>query len=206
MKRVLFFDTETTGKIDWKAPNGAKHQPRIVQLGAILCLGPTEPVARIEAIVKPDGWAIPDDAAAIHGITTEIAMEKGFPIADVLHLFHTLCVMSDELVAYNADFDMRMLAIEADRTMVLEPWRKLPVVDPMHICTSICQLPGQYGDYKWPKLAEAFEKVVGRPWVQNHTALDDVRALATLYFKLRDDDLLPKPAPDDANEASAAIP
>jgi hypothetical protein len=32
----LFFDVETTGMIDWKAPMLSPRQPRVVQLAAIL--------------------------------------------------------------------------------------------------------------------------------------------------------------------------
>ena len=193
--RVLFADCETTGKIDWKADNDAPQQPRIVQLGAILAAGPTEPLCRLELIIKPEGWTIPEEAAAIHGITTEIAASKGVPITAAMRIFGELCTIADTIVAYNADFDIRMLNIEADRNVTWRPWIKLQVVDPMHICTSICQLPGNYGDYKWPKLKEAYEKVIGKPLAQTHTALSDVRATATLFYKLLEDGLIPKPKP-----------
>lgn len=43
---ILFYDTETTGKADFRAAPDAAHQPRLVQLAAILAnpdTGPTIP-------------------------------------------------------------------------------------------------------------------------------------------------------------------
>ena len=36
MNLALFYDTETTGLPDFKAPSEAQHQPHIVQLAALL--------------------------------------------------------------------------------------------------------------------------------------------------------------------------
>jgi len=35
---ILFYDTETTGLPDFKAPSDAPHQPRIIQLAVIYFL------------------------------------------------------------------------------------------------------------------------------------------------------------------------
>ncbi len=39
--------------------------------------------------------------------------------------------------------------------------------------TGVCKIPGYYGDYKWPSLAEAFEIILNKEANQNHRALDD---------------------------------
>lgn len=51
MKKVLFFDTETTGKWDFKADISSSTQPSIVQIAALLYNG-TEQVAQFSLIVK----------------------------------------------------------------------------------------------------------------------------------------------------------
>ena len=66
-----FFDSETNGKADFKAPPEAPHQPRLVQLAAILTTDDCEEVSTINLLVRPDGWTIGPEAEAVHGISTE---------------------------------------------------------------------------------------------------------------------------------------
>ena len=76
---ILFFDTETTGVIprglEHSPLNYAQRYPRIVQLSWQVCDGPT--VKEGDFIIRPDGFTIPDEAAAVHGITTERAIAEG---------------------------------------------------------------------------------------------------------------------------------
>lgn len=53
---LVFFDVETTGIPDFKAPSDAPHQPHMVQLGALL----VEPDTRIEraAVNSPQPGAV----------------------------------------------------------------------------------------------------------------------------------------------------
>ena len=77
MSLLFFYDTETSGLPDWKSPSEAEHQPHIVQAaGAIVDSESRETIASVEWIAKPDGWVIPDEVAAIHGITTERALQE----------------------------------------------------------------------------------------------------------------------------------
>ncbi|KAG1311504.1 hypothetical protein G6F63_016316 [Rhizopus arrhizus] len=46
-----------------------------------------EIVASLDVIVRPDGWIIPDEGAAMHGITTEHAAAVGVPESLALSLF-----------------------------------------------------------------------------------------------------------------------
>ena len=80
MNIKLFYDTETTGLPDFKAPSESAHQPHIVQLAALLVdMDTRETIQSMDVICRPDGWTIPDEVAAVHGITTEHAAEVGIP-------------------------------------------------------------------------------------------------------------------------------
>ena len=72
----LFFDTETSGlPKSWKAPpSDVDNWPHAVQVGWVLCKPDGSVEEERDAIVKPDGWTIPDAAARVHGITTERAL------------------------------------------------------------------------------------------------------------------------------------
>jgi DNA polymerase III epsilon subunit-like protein len=80
MKLALFYDTETTGLPLFKAPSEHPDQPHIVQLAACLVdLDTRNTIASMDVVVRPRGWTIPDDVAAIHGITTAHALDVGIP-------------------------------------------------------------------------------------------------------------------------------
>ena len=87
---LLFFDTETTGKADFTAPPDAPHQPHLVELGALLVSDQGRELARLEMLVRPDGWTIPADATRVHGITTERAAREGLPLEEVFAAFLAL--------------------------------------------------------------------------------------------------------------------
>ena len=75
MNLALAYDTETTGLPLWNDPSDDPRQPHIVQLAAALVdIDTRRTIASMDVIVKPDGWTIPDDTVAVHGITTEHAL------------------------------------------------------------------------------------------------------------------------------------
>lgn len=189
---ILFFDTETTGKTNFRAGPEHPSQPHLVQFGAILTDNRGDEIASMDVIVKPDGWTIPTEAAGIHGITTEIATEKGRPLAEVIGHFVKLARMADLFVAHNIDFDR--LVIQTACYRLKAPIDRLPRhVDPfggknayctMKSATPICRLLGPYG-FKWPTLTEAYRHFFDREFDGAHDAMADVRACRDIYFALR---------------------
>ena len=100
--KVLFYDTETTGLPDWDKPSEDPCQPRVVQLCAELFDDEAGRVLHaLNFIIQADGWTVPDEAAAVHGITTEIALSHGVPMRAVLPLFVSLWKQSDIRCAHN---------------------------------------------------------------------------------------------------------
>jgi DNA polymerase-3 subunit epsilon len=108
----IAFDTETT--------HPEPDEARIVTayLGAVR---PDGSVAyEREWLVRPDGWSIPDEAVAIHGITTEHALESGRPLNEVLGellgAIHEECFgKSVPLVGQNLQYDLTLLDREMRR-------------------------------------------------------------------------------------------
>uniref|UniRef100_UPI0035C670C3 exonuclease domain-containing protein n=1 Tax=Serratia quinivorans TaxID=137545 RepID=UPI0035C670C3 len=80
MKTIFTYDTETTGLPNWKVPSDSPEQPHLVQLAGVLSNAETgEEIQSMNVIIKPDGWEIPEEVTAVHGITTEYALEHGIP-------------------------------------------------------------------------------------------------------------------------------
>lgn len=176
----LVFDTETTGKANFDLPPEHESQPRLVQLGAQLLDEGFVVRAEMNMIVKPSGYTIPEGAANVHGIKTELAEQFGYPEDLVLGQFAVLCTKATVLVAHNLQFDGLIMG----RAFSVNP---VPVVLPttkrctMHEMTEVCKLPGRMGNYKWPSLQEAYAKATnGGTFEGAHDAMADVRACARI--------------------------
>lgn len=184
---ILFFDTETTGKPKrYDAPvSDVDNYPRLVQIGWIAYDCGTY-VGHKEYIIKPDGFEIPAEVSKIHGITTEMALAKGVPIAEVLHEFWEQWVKpSDLIVGHNISFDVSVVGAEYWRLLGHNPLEAKPTLCTMKSTTDFCKIPGNYGKYKWAKLTELWERVFpDKPYPQTHTALDDIKHTADCYFAL----------------------
>jgi len=187
----LFFDTETTGvPRNYKAPaSDIDNWPRMVQLAWLMMDERGEELASAEHVVRPDGFTIPRDAARIHGITTELALERGVDLGTVLDEFGARVTESSGLVAHNVSFDERVVGAEYLRAGRLNPIETKERLCTMKASTNLCALPGPYG-YKWPTLTELHMHLFGEPFDGAHGALADVRACARCYKKLKRLDLM----------------
>lgn len=215
--RVLVFDTETTGKAKFYLPCNDPSQPRLVQLAAaVLDTEERRIKSQFSLIVQPEGFTIPEEASNIHGITTGIARAQGINIDHVLELLLLLGNTVDRLCAFNADYDKLVLSGEYARYNGVGTWEdsvlgNIPLDDAMTPCTGICKLPGNYGDYKWPKLSEAYQHFFGKEIANAHDALGDVKATCRVYLKLLELNALPGlkkpdepiPAQVEANETQS---
>lgn len=175
---ILIFDTETTGFVDFKKPCDDPCQPRIVQIAAVLVEVPNwTPRAVLSLLVKPDGFTIPPQAEAVHGITTCIATQCGVSCSYALHVFMKLYDLSHEQWAFIADYDRAVIQGELTRLDRLAECERLNTAqDCMKPLTDICKLPSKYpGKYKWPKLEEAYRHFIGTDMPYAHDALMDVQ-------------------------------
>jgi DNA polymerase-3 subunit epsilon len=106
---MIVFDTETTG-ID---PATA----RIVTLFAGVLHADGSLGETVSAIVRPDGFEIPEETTRIHGVSQAKALAEGIPLADALTAVRQLFWDNPELpiVGQNVSFDLTILAREARR-------------------------------------------------------------------------------------------
>lgn len=186
---LLFFDTETTGKANFKAGPEWPDQPRLVQLAAVLFTPAGEELGSFNHIIEPDGWIIPAEASAVHGISNDYAKSFGIPVGKALVSFTELLIQADWLVAHNIDFDDLILASELHRLRadIIEQFKAKRRFCTMKASTDICKLPAPWSSrkYKWPKLTEAHEMLFKEGFEGAHDALADVRACARVYFELQ---------------------
>lgn len=191
---ILVYDTETTGLPLWNDPSEDPRQPRIVELAASLVDTKTrQTVESFDCLVRPDGWEIPAEASAIHGITTERALADGVPEQSMLDTFLAMWRRSDSRVGHNESFDARMFRIAIKRAWapeiaepIAEQFKLAQTYCTMRKSTPILRLPGPRG-LKWPKLTEAYAHFFGRELVGAHSARGDVDATIQVYFALQGD-------------------
>ncbi len=158
----LIFDTETTGlALDFKKPiTDFDNWPRLVQLAWQLHDKTGALVDSGNLIVKPDGFNIPFTASKIHGITTERALAEGLPLAEVLETFRAVVAKAEFSVGHNIEFDLNVVGCEYLRCNQDNCLDVHKVIDTKDEGTEFCKIPGgRGGRYKWPKLAELYEKL-----------------------------------------------
>lgn len=186
---LVFVDTETTGMMDYKSPPSARHQPRIVQLSAILASADGKQLDVFDVLIKPDGWSISLGAQKVHGITMKRCLDAGVPVREALAKLENFCVSGCLFISHNADFDRRMLVIEdhhRSRNVDVQvgTWGKKPWYCTMREATDICCLPGRYGKYKWPTLSEAHQHFFRRDFDGAHGGAADTAACMRVYFAM----------------------
>lgn len=140
-------------------------------------------------IIKPDGFSIPSDAAAVHGITTDRAQRDGKPLQEVLEEFAIDLSFAERVVGHNIDFDQHIVAAELYRLrMDYEALMNKPCICTMKSSTDFCAIPNPssyYGGYKWPSLQELYRKLFGRSFDDAHDALADITATKDCFFELK---------------------
>ncbi len=192
---ILVYDTETSGLPDFRAPAEDPCQPHIVQLGAILYDANRRVVAELNVLIKPDGWIIPPETSAIHGITQEMAERHGLSLVKVMPFFMSLAERAELLVGHNVSFDEKMVRAQLHRlgeSETAEWFRERPSYCTMTVATPIVNLPPTAkmirAGFNKPKSANMQEAYSffhnGKTFDSAHDAMADVRACAAVYFAM----------------------
>jgi DNA polymerase III epsilon subunit-like protein len=174
----LVLDTETTG---------VEPTDRIVSMAWAVYDETGIEVVLTHCFVIPDGFTIPRDATAIHGITTEEARRKGEPISTVLtKLNDDIKERAPKLfVGHNVGFDRAIVLNEYARLKSRPDLSRLPTYCTMKSTVEFCGIPRYVGGFKWPSLQDLHRKLFGGPVALAHDAQVDVRTCAKCFFELR---------------------
>jgi DNA polymerase-3 subunit epsilon len=184
---LLFVDTETTG-LPKSASNDFERWPRVVQLAWSLYDhdGIRESVNSF--IIYPTDFLIPQDAASIHGITTDRAKKEGVSLHKVLPQFNSDVEKATTIIAHNLDFDLLSVNTEFMRckleTNLLKKQKFCTMKTQKIVSYCKCLSPSGNG-YKWPKLNQLHLHLFGTEFTDSHNAIADVEACAKCYFELR---------------------
>lgn len=193
---VVVFDTETENLPKFRLPSSDPSQPHLVQLAAELCDQTGAVLESMNVIIKPDGWTIPPDVAAIHGISTERALAEGIPEVDAVTMFQVLAGRAALRVAHNISFDDRIMRIAMIRAglerAVIERIEAGPSACTLKLADAIMKLPptermvaAGFTKSKPPNLGEAMSFFFQEPHDKAHDAMADVIACRRIYFHIQ---------------------
>ncbi|PKQ62573.1 DNA polymerase III subunit alpha [Labilibaculum filiforme] len=182
----LIFDTETTGlPKKWKAPlSDFDNWPRMVQLAWQCHDMEGKFLFAKNHVITPDGFVIPEDVVAVHGISTEIALEKGIPLEEALLDFMEDVRKSKYVVGHNVSFDINIVGCELLRCEKDEQELiTAAALDTMTGSKEYCDLKRK-GQLKNPTLTELHMKLFGVPFAEAHNAAADVEATSRCFLEL----------------------
>lgn len=164
----IFLDTETTG-VDPKA--------RMVSVAAQLDID-GEPAVFCHHLIQP-AEEIPASATAIHGITTQVALDFGIPLEQALHSIAYIFTSgrSAKLVGHNLEYDRRVLAYDAAQGGHVLSWPQ------SNFCTMRALSIYVHSNKKWPKLEEAYRWMFGRLPSNPHSAQHDMLACRAIFYE-----------------------
>lgn len=201
-------DTETTGLMNFSQPADAPGQPRICSVGFIyVTAGPELAYEHDYArLIKPDGWVIGAEATAINGLTMERLHAEGVPIAEVLDEYEAAIKDERCVVAFNAQYDLKMLRAELRRAGRPDHFEETKNICVMRPLTAVCKIPKKDGrGFKFPKLSEAMTHFK-LPQPEAHTSIGDARAALDLFRMLHHLSLCPAPEVHYAKNHPAGTP
>jgi DNA polymerase III subunit epsilon len=220
-KRIMVFDTETTGlfpKTDPNKVNKISDFPYILQLSYVIydtnqdCIV----IEYNEYINVSDKVAITPFITDLTGITKEMC-KNGVDITDALSDFYLAYMSVDYVVAHNLSFDKRMIELELQRNMIELSIRvphaafmfndtynliqNIQIQCSMQLGTKFCDTYLQGKDGKtWkkpPRLGELHKQLFGFEPKNLHNSLVDSKVAMKCYLKmvfdktLEFDDILP---------------
>lgn len=190
MENFLVFDTETTGL----PPKGADYKTDFEKFPHIVQLSWYFNGEYHDYIIKPEGWTIPEEAAKIHGITTEIALEKGVEMATVLFKFIEHCSEAEKLIGHNIYFDTSTIKanirrefglldpITYDSDVYLDKSKRIDTM--MKTIKFVGAKQTGKNTPKFPSLEDLYMKLFGVVFKGAHNALNDVKATKRCYEEL----------------------
>ena len=180
---VLFFDTETTGIPDRSAKWDVDfaEYPHIVQIAWMF--GDVQE----SHIIRPTGWEIPDDTVAVHGITTEYAMEHGESFVFVIDRFIAFAQKAGLICGHNIHFDTGIVKANILRELGHEYYDANDVetalfkgkrIDTMRSTMKWVDARFASGRLKFPNLGELYARCFPGETFPAHDALEDCKAVA----------------------------
>lgn len=180
----LFFDTETTGVVNWGLGYEDSRQPLPVSICMIVTDDELNIKDKFYQLIKVDRSS-EEGAFFHHKISREMTDQSGIPMTEAFDSFVAKYFCCDEVIGHNVKFDLAIMNVLATK-LAQRPITGKPSFCTMLESTNVCKIPKANGKgRKWPKLAEAYKILCGKELVGAHNALVDVKACIEVYKALK---------------------
>ena len=193
--KFIVIDTETSGLFDFAKPADAPGQPRMASLAMLFCDAELQLDHAYHALIRPEGWVMDAETAKLHGLTQEKLAAEGIPVRDALGAYAEAVDWGHAVIAYNAQYDTKILRGEFRRAGLADRFETTVNIDCMRPCVGVCKIPkAKGGGYKFPKLIEAYRHFYQRDPAGQHDALADAHACLAIAQALQRIGCLPEAA------------
>lgn len=187
MKNIIVFDTETSGLI----PKGVNYKENFMEFPYLVQIAWEYEGELKDFIIKPDGWVIPQEATAIHGISQEKAEKEGQSFEIVIDLFLADCFFAEKIVGHNMFFDTSIIKANLLRAGDQELYQiseevldKSKRIDTMWKSIKLCALKQEGSNRpKFPTLEDLYWKLFEEHFPA-HDAVEDVLATKRCFEEL----------------------
>lgn len=192
--QIIFFDVETTGL--------NRTADRVVQIAWMLTDRRGNISSKQNFVVKPEGYTIPPQASAIHGIDTLSAMRFGKSAFEVLSNFAADARKATIVVGHNVAFDLGIAGADIRRHGIDLSFNDKIQICTMRSSTGWCRIPKTNGvpGYKFPRLEELHHRLFGHDFEHAHDAMADVEATMRCFYELIRLDVIHLPKSVATNE------
>lgn len=181
----LFFDTETSGKLDFGKSYKFENQPWAVQIGLILSDEETI-YSKMVFLIQSYGRAIQPQAYNVHKISAEMCDSNGISESTACFIFLEMLMNSDMIVCHNVDFDKNIIAHMLYNNGFAEEAEYLSKFNSfctMKNGTDITMIRSRQG-YKWPTLSELYNFLFSKELTGAHDALVDINATRECFYEM----------------------
>ena len=210
MTKYAILDTETSGLFDFKLPADAPDQPRLCGITLILTDEALEVAETYTSLIKPDGWTISAEITAINGLTTEHCEVLGVPVAEALEKYTDAVKAGFVVVAYNAQFDTKVMRGELRRLGLPDLFEETPNICAMRASKSLGVQKAGEKKGGFPKLTDVYRHFFDREMDDAHTSLADATGCLDVFRKLVEAGAVPEAtvhyAKNRPDGAVAALP
>lgn len=202
----LILDTETSGLFDFKKPADAPGQPRLASIAMILADENLHVMEGFTRLIKPNGWVITPEVAAINGLSTERCAAEGVDVGEALEYYTRHVDQGFVVVAFNCQYDSKVLRGELRRAGLPDRFETTPNICTMRAASKVGIQKAGPKQTGYPKLSDAFRHFTGNEMVGGHSALIDAHACLDIMRGLRDAGALPEPTIAYAKQRPGPIP
>lgn len=176
--KYIVIDTETSDKPDFKLPADAPGQARLAEFAMVLLDYDLQILDTAQVYIKPDGWSMQPEAAAVNGLTDKFLEQNGKPVAVALDMYARAISDGCVVVAHNAQFDAKIMRGEFRRAHRHDWFEQTKQTCTMRSMQQWLKSQGRPA--KWIKLSEA-AAIAGYTPTDSHAGMADVMTCVEVF-------------------------